>query len=153
MWRRAVGPDLLLYLIAAHMSSRIPTLGEPVAQFSFHQGSITISSSPWLLRTGYWLARLWLIEFGLSEHSASSSRFAKMAASAFVDGIKLALARPKCDMAWLEQARRRLWSRQLGFGISRDRNAVLAVTRASLEIIGRGFVRRVILRNRYDTRI
>src|SRR5262249_13332129 len=110
MWRRAIGPDLLLYLIAANTSVKIPTELGVVAQFSYHKGSITISSPRWFLRAGYWLARLWLIECGLLERSVSSARFAEMAAAALLQGIVLAITRPKDtrEMAGLEQARREI---------------------------------------------
>jgi hypothetical protein len=146
MWRRAIGPDLLLYLVAANTSVKIPTVLEVVAQFSHHKGSITISSSLWLRRTGYWLARLWLIECGLSERSVSSRRFAEMAAAALVQGVVLAVTRPKGtpEMARLGQARRaimieiaQIWR------IVRERTAVLAVTLASLEFIGRIILSRI----------
>jgi hypothetical protein len=146
MWRRAIGPDLLLYLIAANMSVKIPTVLEVVAQFSSHKGSITISSPRWLLRTGYWLARLWLIECGLSERSVSSKRFAEMAAAALLQGIALAITRPKGtpEMAGLEQARREIVNEiaQI-WRIVRERTAVLAVILASVELIGRVILFRI----------
>ncbi|MDR7102056.1 glycosyltransferase family 2 protein [Croceicoccus sp. BE223] len=59
MWRRAIGPDLLLYFVALgdDKAGAVSCSKAEVAQFSAHEGSITISSSPWFLTMGYWLAR------------------------------------------------------------------------------------------------
>ena len=59
MWRRAIGPDLLLYLVALQLSgtSHVTFSAADVVQFSVHDGSITVGSPPWLLRAGYWLSR------------------------------------------------------------------------------------------------
>jgi glycosyltransferase involved in cell wall biosynthesis len=59
MWRRAIGPDLLLYLDALRLAGgdRIMMSRSEVVQFSAHSDSITIGSPPWLLRSGYWLSR------------------------------------------------------------------------------------------------
>jgi len=59
MWRRAIGPDLLLFLIALgrDLAAPVPYVHQPIAQLSSHEGSITVSSSPWVLTMGYWLAR------------------------------------------------------------------------------------------------
>lgn len=59
MWRRAIGPDLLLYIDALHRgaATRVTLSASQVVQFSAHASSITIGSPPWLLRAGYWLGR------------------------------------------------------------------------------------------------
>lgn len=59
MWGRAIGPDLLLFLVALAQSPavQVPFVHQPVAQFSAHDDSITISTSSWRLSMGYWLAR------------------------------------------------------------------------------------------------
>lgn len=63
MWRRAIGPDLMLFLAACLGTGRQITISERiVAQFSSHAGSITISSSTWPLRAGYWLAKWWAVQ-------------------------------------------------------------------------------------------
>lgn len=63
LWRRAIGPDLLLFLIAAaggEPTGSTAAARVPVCQFSAHSGSITVSSSPWRIQVGYWLTRsLW----------------------------------------------------------------------------------------------
>lgn len=63
LWRRAIGPDLLLFLIAAAehgVAGSAAAFRGPVCQFSAHEGSITVSSSPWRIQMGYWLTRaLW----------------------------------------------------------------------------------------------
>lgn len=57
MWRRAIGPDLLVFLVAmGRECGPVPVIRGPVAQFSEHTGSITVGSSAWLMRSGYWLA-------------------------------------------------------------------------------------------------
>lgn len=73
MWRRAIGPDLMLFLMASATSgSRIALASGIVAQFSSHPDSITVSSSTWPLRLGYWLAKWWAIEavMGHDKHFA-----------------------------------------------------------------------------------
>ncbi|MEB3415539.1 glycosyltransferase [Alteriqipengyuania sp. WL0013] len=59
MWKRAIGPDLLLFTIALARAPgvQVPVLRQPVAQFSAHEDSITISTSSWNLTMGYWLSR------------------------------------------------------------------------------------------------
>lgn len=59
MWRRAIGPDLLLYIdaLARDPSKQVVLSRSDVVQFSAHSSSITIGSPPWLLRAGYWLSR------------------------------------------------------------------------------------------------
>lgn len=63
MWRSAIGPDLLLFLVAAS-EGHCGRTDREVAQFSSHSGSITVSSSNWPLATGYWLARATAIQQG-----------------------------------------------------------------------------------------
>lgn len=63
MWRRAIGPDLMLFLTAAiERGDRVAVGSGTVAQFSSHSQSISMSSSPWPLRAGYWLAKKWAVE-------------------------------------------------------------------------------------------
>ena len=134
MWQRAIGPDLLLYLIAANMSTKIPMLRQGVAQFSFHKGSITVSSSRWLLRVGYWLARLWLIECGLVEWPVSSRATAEMAATALLQGLQLAITGPKClpGMESLGGTKRAVMAETVQIWRTvRTRTAIPAVTLAS----------------------
>lgn len=72
LWRRAIGPDLYLFLLALSIDGWASTIGftqQPVVQFSSHVGSITVSSSPWLMETGYWLARTgWLADAALQAY-------------------------------------------------------------------------------------
>lgn len=57
MWRCAIGPDLLLFLVACEFGgTHQGWTDSAVAQFSEHAGSITVSTNKWLLSTGYWLA-------------------------------------------------------------------------------------------------
>lgn len=63
MWRSAIGPDLMLYLSALSPETpQVAVVRTYTAQFSEHPGSITISSNDWILKTGYWLAKLWYLE-------------------------------------------------------------------------------------------
>jgi len=86
IWKRAIGPDLMLLFMAALMSEKVAYTHEQVAQFSAHPGSISISVSKYLLRSGYWLARCWLVkDSGLSDE-ASRQRLLRMAAETLVLG-------------------------------------------------------------------
>lgn len=67
MWKRAIGPDLMLFLGAGTSpGQRVAVSDRIVAQFSSHAGSITVSSSKWPLRVGYWLAKWWATETALA---------------------------------------------------------------------------------------
>lgn len=67
MWKRAIGPDLMLFLAGTTSSAQKVTITERiVAQFSSHDGSITISSSSWPLRAGYWLAKWWAVDAAMT---------------------------------------------------------------------------------------
>jgi Glycosyltransferases involved in cell wall biogenesis len=60
LWRRAIGPDLFLYLLALRENAGAVTVHEAdTAQFSWHPGSISVSSSALPMLTGYWLAVAW----------------------------------------------------------------------------------------------
>jgi hypothetical protein len=145
MWQRAIGPDLLLYLIAANMSSKVPTVFEDVAQFSAHKGSITISSSKWLLQAGYWCARLWLIECGIEEQPVSSKVCAEMAASALINGLRLAITIPKVlsGMGSVGETKRTVLVETLKLWRTvRIRAAVPAVIFAILVLVVRVFISR-----------
>ena len=63
MWQRAIGADLLMTLIAVADSDGGPIWKTDsfTAQFSFHPGSITYSSSRLPFETGYWIAALWFL--------------------------------------------------------------------------------------------
>lgn len=68
MWRRAIGPDLMLFLAGTTSSAQRVTISERiVAQFSSHGGSITVSSSSWPLRAGYWLAKWWAVDAAMTQ--------------------------------------------------------------------------------------
>lgn len=68
MWRRAIGPDLMLFLSAATATTQRVAISERiVAQFSSHGGSITVSSSSWPLRAGYWLAKWWAVHAAMAQ--------------------------------------------------------------------------------------
>lgn len=59
MWRRAIGPDMLLFLLSLRMQrGAVSFVDQVVTQFSSHGDSISISSPEWLLRGGYLAARV-----------------------------------------------------------------------------------------------
>lgn len=106
MWRRAIGPDLMLFLIAADVSTKnVPVLRRPLAQFSQHEGSITVSSSTWPLRTGYWLARVWLLHT-VRETCLSQNNFARMAGRTMLQGIVNAILVPPTKYGDAKELRR-----------------------------------------------
>ena len=86
LWKRAIGPDLMLFFIAALMSEKVAFTREQVAQFSAHPGSISISVSKYLLRSGYWLARCWLVKDSGLNDEASRQRLLRMTAETLVMG-------------------------------------------------------------------
>lgn len=86
IWRRAIGPDLMLFFTAALLSEKVAFTREQVAQFSAHPGSISISVSKYLLRSGYWLARSWLVQDSGLTDAGSRQRLLRMAAETFVLG-------------------------------------------------------------------
>lgn len=67
-WRRAIGPDLLLFLVAFRMTpSEISVSHDAVVQFSHHEDSFSVAASRLSYETGYWLARLWFLHLSLSD--------------------------------------------------------------------------------------
>ncbi len=93
MWRRAIGPDLMLYLCALR-----PGTGEPAfcradtAQFSSHPNSISISTKSWFMKTGYWLARMWYLKRFQDEEDLD--RLADYWADTFIFGLMLLVSSP-----------------------------------------------------------
>lgn len=98
LWRRAIGPDLLLFLIAAACggpSELTAAFRAPVCQFSAHPGSITVSSSPWRIQVGYWLTRaLWFT--GIAPRSTLDDEGrAEVTARLLAHGLLLAIRTPR----------------------------------------------------------
>ena len=89
LWKRAIGPDLLLYFIGALNGQKVAYTPEAVAQFSAHPGSISISVSKYLLRSGYWLARCWLVRDSELNESKSDSRLLHLSAETIMIGWNL----------------------------------------------------------------
>jgi glycosyltransferase involved in cell wall biosynthesis len=120
MWRRAIGPDLLLFLAALDLNTGpVPLVRGYVAQFSAHASSITVSSSSWPLRTGYWLARAWLVERWAEDRTVSDSGLATISVRMFLQALVLAASAPPrladtsralIQRCILSQAKR-IWSR------------------------------------------
>lgn len=72
LWRRAIGPDLLLFLVAIQMTpSEVSLSHDTVVQFSHHEDSFSVAASRLSYETGYWLARLWFLHFSLSDRESS----------------------------------------------------------------------------------
>lgn len=96
MWRRAIGPDTLLFMLALAdaIDGEVALFDRPVAQFSLHQGSITVGSSSWLLTLGYWLARVAFLSD--LEAAAALSRRDRTAAlgEVLTQGLILSLRTP-----------------------------------------------------------
>lgn len=89
LWKSAIGPDLLLFVIAlARQNGTVHQEFSPVAQFSAHPGSITVDSDPWLLKTGYWVARsaAWQSDLGQSLLPGTQ---ATVCAQLFLTGLRL----------------------------------------------------------------
>lgn len=89
MWKRAIGPDLLLLLLGAQRAGAVVVVSSDVVQFSSHMESITVASDSWPLRTGYWLAsvtalRDWQIASSLPRRKRVSLRLVLIAR-----GVKL----------------------------------------------------------------
>lgn len=121
MWRRAIGPDLLLYLVALadERSPTTPMFGQSVAQFSSHAGSITVSSPVWNLTLGYWLGRVaFLTDRELAATLPADARAAAYG-QALLQGLLL---------------RRKVPAEVAGFS---DRSAAIAELRAEIAGLGR----------------
>jgi glycosyltransferase involved in cell wall biosynthesis len=96
MWRRAIGPDLLLFLAAISMSAGPVRIGHKVVvQFSSHPDSITVSTNRWLLEFGYWSAVLWLLQHGRLTDGLRSSN--SMFGAALVKGARILASAPSGD--------------------------------------------------------
>ena len=132
-WKRAIGPDLLLFLIAADNAAPVRVTAETVVQFSAHAGSITISSTSWRLRAGYWLARVWAwsrIEGGLSTNARARTAV-RLLAQAAVLQVQAASAGadlgPSNDLrAGIAQVAQPLWQ------AARDRLSVASLVQATI---------------------
>ena len=93
LWRRAIGPDLMLFLIASVTTANpVHLIRRPLAQFSHHGDSITVSSPAWPLRTGYWLAKVWLLHHAAQSGAFSDVAFERMTGRTLIHGL-LNLAR------------------------------------------------------------
>ena len=93
-WRRGIGPDLLLYLMAAARTA--PQNGVWIrrgytAQFSMHAASITISSSHIVLDVAYWIAALWYLSRD-DKNLLGKKEYIRFAAAMFFDGIRLLIS-------------------------------------------------------------
>jgi len=99
MWRRAIGPDLLLFLIALSRqpNDRVYMSKAEVAHLSIHPSSITISSSTWILSLGYWLANVAFLTDSISECAIDEARRARYSGALLVRGAWLWWRAPRYD--------------------------------------------------------
>lgn len=113
MWRSAIGPDLMLYLSALTPGKpQVAVVRTYTAQLSEHPGSITTSSNDWILKTGYWLARLWYLEeFHRTEQREVVREYW---GSTFMTGCFLLLTAPLSSQ-----------SRRLSFGVIGELKSLL----------------------------
>ena len=90
MWRRAIGPDQLLYLIAiAEGGGPVWMSSSCTAQFSRHPGAITHTSSRLPFESGYWVSALWFITDERARELLGTGDFLRFAAGLFWYGIVL----------------------------------------------------------------
>lgn len=92
LWRRAIGPDLMLFFVAIGLTKG-GVLVSPVvtAQFSHHPDSFSVAASFWSYETGYWLARVWYPCCNPPKDAASESDFVLQAARVISYGLFLSL--------------------------------------------------------------
>jgi hypothetical protein len=91
-WRRAIGPDLLLFLVAIRMTQgKIFVANDVTAQFSHHPGSFSVAASNDAYETGYWLARLWYPHSCEINESYPAAAFAGHVGATISIGFILAL--------------------------------------------------------------
>ncbi len=113
MWRRAIGPDMLLFLVALAMQQGpVSFVDRIVTQFSSHGDSISISSPQWLLRGGYLAARVLAFRYTTLLQSLPAERRTEMLVRTALQAFKLARGIPS-DVRGLE-----------------DKTAVAAVTKS-----------------------
>lgn len=104
LWRRAIGPDLLLFLHAlTFFEGEVICALRPVAQFSSHPGSITVSTARWPYLAGYWLARLWAVR-----EVKEKDLFVALATRSVAFGILLYLAARFGDAGGIKDAPRQV---------------------------------------------
>lgn len=90
LWRRAIGPDQLLYLTALIEGGTPAWMSNSdTAQFSVHADAISVSSSRLPFETGYWISALWLLSNEKAEVMLGRSRLARFAAAQFIYGLLL----------------------------------------------------------------
>ncbi len=147
LWRRAIGPDLLLFLIAAAQAAPMGSAAAfraPVCQFSAHAGSITVSSSRWRIQLGYWLARaLWFTGIAPQPILDEPGR-AEVTARLLAHGLLLTLGTPRGTTA--ELSRWRVMRSLLGAVVSvlrQSRSRPPAVLRELVRVAGRQAIGRV----------
>lgn len=109
MIKRAIGPDLMVYLSAlVKETGHVVVTPSVVAQFSSHPGSITIKANAFDIEVGYWLAKLWAFERISDQgrrHEATCC-----AAYLLVYGARLILIRLwMLRLSWVLDVAREVW--------------------------------------------
>lgn len=96
LWKRAIGPDLMLFLTAlGRQRGAAPRLDGVVAQFSEHEGSITISSPQWMMEAGYWLARAWFAKGQVFAADIAPALRSEVIGRTMLYGLRLAALAPR----------------------------------------------------------
>ena len=111
IWKRAIGPDLILYFLGALSGEKVAFTHEQVAQFSAHAGSISIFSPKYLLRSGYWLARCWLVTDSGLKDDQIAGRLTRITMETWLSGRHLSRIFPGGAIKGHSKAETRRWIR------------------------------------------
>lgn len=92
LWRRAIGPDLMLFFVACGKTQgELLVSPAATAQFSHHPDSFSVAASPWSYETGYWLARVWYPCCNPPKDAASRSDFVMQSSKVISYGLFLSV--------------------------------------------------------------
>ena len=145
IWKRAIGPDLILYFLGALSGEKVAFTREQVAQFSAHPGSISMFSSKYLLRSGYWLARCWLVKDSGLKDNQIAGRLTRITMETWLSGRHLTRLFPGDTIKGHTTAETRRWIRD-------ECSSVLVVLRqhqslrACIGALARALIMRVLPR-------
>lgn len=100
MWNRAFGPDAYLYLLALERPvTSIGHVAREVAQFSWHAESITVATSSWINKVGYWLTLRAVLERGRVQAGLRPRQLSAIYGSQIARGVTHLLRRVPYDVA------------------------------------------------------
>lgn len=145
MWRRAIGPDLLLFLIALSRDpdDRVYLTKAAVAQLSMHPDSITISSSTWDLSLGYWLANVAFLTDPISRPAVSDARRARYSGALLVRGAWLWLRAPRQAVNDGQQSRRAMIAAEIISLLRATKGGRMVQSAAALSFLRTAVARRM----------